>query len=276
MHVRNEEAGAFAAEPEAELTGKLAVCAGSCGPGSLHLINGVYDAHRSAPVLAIVGHIPTQDIGTAYFQETHPTALFAECSHYCELLANPAQVQHIVETAIQHALVKGGVSAVLVLPGDVAAMESPADPAPPAVTRPVLRPADAEVERLAALLNEAKRVAVFAGIGCAGARGGAGGVQGAEGPGGPQPARQAVPGVRQPVRRGHERPARSGTAYDAAHACDAYLLLGTDFPYSNFLPTGCKIAQVDVHHRAAWAAAASSPWACAATWARPSAPCCPN
>jgi pyruvate dehydrogenase (quinone) len=109
IHVRNEEAGAFAAGAEAQLTGKLACCAGSCGPGNLHLINGLFDAHRSnAPVLAIASHIPSSEIGTGYFQETHPQNLFQECSHYCEMITNPAQFERVLHIAMQSAIGKGG------------------------------------------------------------------------------------------------------------------------------------------------------------------------
>src|SRR6202051_1847164 len=120
VHVRHEETAAFAAGAEAQLTGQLAVCAGSCGPGNLHLINGLFDAHRSmAPVLAIAAHIPSAEIGTGYFQETHPDQLFRECSHYCELVSTPRQFPRMLQTAIQHAVSKRGVS-VIALPGDVA------------------------------------------------------------------------------------------------------------------------------------------------------------
>src|SRR5271156_5463110 len=126
VHVRHEETAAFAAGAEAQLTGQLAVCAGSCGPGNLHLINGLFDAHRSmAPVLAIAAHIPSSEVGTGYFQETHPDQLFRECSHYCELISNPRQAPRVIQSAIQHAFSKRGVS-VIVLPGDIAALEAPA------------------------------------------------------------------------------------------------------------------------------------------------------
>src|SRR5437016_9982487 len=147
--VRHEETAAFAAGAEAQLTGQLAVCAGSCGPGNLHLINGLYDAHRSmAPVLAIAAHIPSSEIGTGYFQETHPDQLFRECSHYCELVSSPRQMPRVLQTAMQHAVSKQGVS-VIVLSGDVAAMEVPSDTlAHGLVTaRPVVRPADADLAR---------------------------------------------------------------------------------------------------------------------------------
>ena len=127
VHVRHEETAAFAAGAEAQLTGKLAVCAGSCGPGNLHLINGLFDAHRSmAPVLAIASHIPTSEIGSGYFQETHPDQLFRECSHYCELVTTPHQMPHVLQAAMQHAVSKRGVS-VIVLPGDVAVMKASAE-----------------------------------------------------------------------------------------------------------------------------------------------------
>src|SRR5919109_2956450 len=120
VHVRHEETAAFAAGAEAHMTGDLAVCAGSCGPGNLHLINGLYDCHRSrVPVLAIAAHIPSREIGSGYFQETHPEHLFAQCSHYCELVSQPEQMPRILEVAMQTALSKRGV-AVIALPGDVA------------------------------------------------------------------------------------------------------------------------------------------------------------
>src|ERR1700752_3876374 len=163
VDVRHEESGAFAAGAEAQLTGQLAVCAGSCGPGNLHLINGLYDAHRSlAPVLAIAAHIPSSEIGTGYFQETHPDQLFRECSHYCELVSNPRQAPRVIQSAIQHAVARRGVS-VIVLPGDVAGMDLPSDVfangAFDAV--PVVRPADADLARLAELLNKARPVKLF-------------------------------------------------------------------------------------------------------------------
>ncbi len=127
-HTRHEEAAAFAAAGEAQVTGRLAVCAGSCGPGNLHLINGLYDAHRSrTPVLAIAAHIPSPEIGSGYFQETKPTELFRDCSHYCELISDPAQMPFVLENAIRAAVGEGGV-AVIVLPGDVALRDAPSAP----------------------------------------------------------------------------------------------------------------------------------------------------
>ena len=124
FHYRHEEAAAFAAGAESQLTGQLAVCAGSCGPGNLHLINGLYDAQRSrTPVLAIAAHIPSVEIGSGYFQETHPQNLFQECSHYCELVSSPSQIHRAAEIAVRTAIAQRGVS-VLVIPGDVALAEA--------------------------------------------------------------------------------------------------------------------------------------------------------
>src|SRR6516162_2430934 len=144
VDVRHEETAAFAAGAEAQLTGRLAVCAGSCGPGNLHLINGLYDAHRSmAPVLAIAAHIPSSEIGTGYFQETHPEQLFRECSHYCKLISNPRQAPRVLQSALQHAVSERGVS-VIVLSGDVAAMDVPSDALGhgPVTALPLVRPTD--------------------------------------------------------------------------------------------------------------------------------------
>src|SRR5437870_12042800 len=124
IHVRHEETAAFAAGAEGHLTGRLAVCAGSCGPGNLHLINGLYDCHRSrVPVLAIAAQIPSQEIGSGYFQETHPEHLFAQCSHYCESISHPEQMPRVLEIAMQTAIARRGVS-VVALPGDVALCEA--------------------------------------------------------------------------------------------------------------------------------------------------------
>ena len=160
MHVRHEEVAAFAAGAEAQLTGKLAVCAGSCGPGNLHLINGLFDCHRTrVPVLAIAAHIPSAEIGSGYFQETHPENLFQECSHFCELVSSPAQMPRALEIAMRTALQKQGV-AVLVIPGDVAlqhAGDVTAMEAGRRFCRPPILPVESEIERLAALLAESER-----------------------------------------------------------------------------------------------------------------------
>src|SRR6201995_4134089 len=171
MHMRHEEAGAFAAGAEAHLTGELTVCAGSCGPGNLHLINGLFDCHRKrVPVLAIAAHIPSTEIGSSYFQETHPQTLFKECSHYVELISDPAHVPRIVETAIREAVTKRGV-AVIVISGDMALREAAAQmPAANLIPRlPRVIPADAEIKALADFLNSGTKTTLFCGAGCAGA-----------------------------------------------------------------------------------------------------------
>jgi pyruvate dehydrogenase (quinone) len=248
-HVRHEETAAFAAGAEAQLTGRLAVCAGSCGPGNLHLINGLFDAHRSAaPVLAIAAHIPSSEIGTDYFQETHPDQLFRECSHYCELISNPRQMPRVLHSAMQHAVSKRGVS-VIVLSGDVAATAAPADTTVNdlATATPLVRPADGDLARLAELLNKAPKVALFCGIGCAGAH---------------DEVVALAEKLSAPVGysfRGkewveHDNPCAVGmsgllgwgAAYKAMHECDLLLLLGTDFPYDTFLPTNPKVVQIDL------------------------------
>jgi pyruvate dehydrogenase (quinone) len=173
VHVRHEEVAAFAAGAEAHLTGELAVCAGSCGPGNLHLINGLFDCHRSrVPVLAIAAHIPSAEIGAGYFQETHPEILFQECSHYCELISGPNQMPRMLEIAIRQAVANRGVS-VVVMPGDVALQPAPDAPAPNIAgllpPRAVVTPAHADLDRLAALLNGKGRLTVLCGSGCQGA-----------------------------------------------------------------------------------------------------------
>src|SRR5258705_11338009 len=160
IHVRNEEAGALAAAAEAQLTGRLAVCAGSCGPGNTHLIQGLYDAHRSgAPVLAIASHIPTEQIGTSFFQETHPERLFVECSHYCELVSQATQMPRLARVAIQQAIGRGGVS-VLVMPGDVlyrSVAHATGEGAPGTVKGTVVPP-DEQLSELAHRLDTARTV----------------------------------------------------------------------------------------------------------------------
>ena len=251
VHVRHEEVAAFAASGEAQLTGNLAVCAGSCGPGNLHLINGLFDAHRSrTPVLAIAAQIPSGEIGGGYFQETHPQNLFGECSHYCELVSEPSQLPFVLGNAIRAAVGLRGV-AVVVLPGDVALR--------PAMLRsgsatqtllpptPVIRPADQDVDALAALLNGAERVTLFCGRGCAGAH---------------APLLQLAESLKSPIVHAYggkeyveyDNPYDVGmtgfigfsSGYAAMHACDVLLMLGTDFPYKQFLPDGARIVQVDI------------------------------
>jgi pyruvate dehydrogenase (quinone) len=171
--VRREEVAAFAAGAEAHLTGRLGVCAGSCGPGNLHLINGLYDCHRSRlPVLAIAAHIPSSEIGSGYFQETHPEQLFKECSHYCELISAAGQMPRKLEIAIREAVANRGVS-VVVLPGGVALQPAFDAPLPGASSllppQPAAAPASGALDQLAALLNSGSRVTMLCGSGCEGA-----------------------------------------------------------------------------------------------------------
>src|ERR1700723_2847317 len=158
IHVRHEEVAAFASGAESHLTGQLSVCAGSCGPGNLHLINGLYDCHRSrVPVLAIAAQIPSHEIGSGYFQETSPEHLFAQCSHYCELVSQPEQMPRVLEIAMQTAISRRGV-AVVVIPGDIALQEAPEQgprlhfPEP----KPKVSPSDDEIAKLAKILNDSK------------------------------------------------------------------------------------------------------------------------
>ena len=251
VHVRHEEVAAFAAAGEAQITGELAVCAGSCGPGNLHLINGLFDAHRSrTPVLAIAAQIPSGEIGGGYFQETHPQELFRECSHYCELVSDTAQLPYVLENAIRAAVGKRGV-AVIVLPGDVALKSSPKRGISPNAgllpAAPIVRPAEPELTALAELLNGAKNITLFCGRGCAGAH---------------DSLMRLAEALKSPMVHAlggkeyveYDNPYDVGmtgfigfsSGYAAMHACDVLLMLGTDFPYKQFLPTDAKIAQVDI------------------------------
>src|SRR4030095_9795144 len=163
IHVRHEETAAFAAGAEAHLTGRLAVCAGSCGPGNLHLINGLYDCHRSrVPVLALAAQIPSREIGSTYFQETKPEHVFAQCSHYCELVSHPEQMPRILEIAMQTALSRRGVS-VIAIPGDVALREA-VEQGPRlhfSEPRQSVSPSDSEIAALAKLLNESEKITIL-------------------------------------------------------------------------------------------------------------------
>src|SRR5215469_14267723 len=249
IHVRHEETAAFAAGAEAQLTGKLTACAGSSGPGNLHLMNGLFDAHRSmAPVIAIASHIPSTEIGTGYFQETHPENLFKECSHYCELISNPKQLDRVLHIAMQSAVGRGGVS-VIVLPGDVAGMEMTASNHRRSVLkhRPMIRPCDDDLARLADMLNSARKVAFFCGFGCAQAHDEVIALADAvKAPVGFAYRGRGYIAYDNPFAVGMNGLLGYGAAYDAIHECDLLLLLGTDFPYDKFLPTRPKIAQVDV------------------------------
>jgi pyruvate dehydrogenase (quinone) len=248
IHVHNEEAAAFAASAEAQLTGRLAVCAGSCGPGNTHLIQGIFDAHRSGvPVLAIASHIASTEIGTSFFQETDPKRLFEQASHWAEMLSEPQQMPRMARVAIQNAVGLEG-AAVLVVPGDVlgAPAVNETGTSAPAARRPLTTPAPEVIADLADRLNAASSVAIFAGIGSAGAR--------AE-------VLELAAALNAPV--GHSLRGKEslqydnpfdvgmsgllgyGACYDACQEADVLLLLGTDFPYRQFLPQQNTI-QVDI------------------------------
>ncbi|WP_139925925.1 ubiquinone-dependent pyruvate dehydrogenase [Hymenobacter sp. DG01] len=249
VHVRNEEAGAFAAGAEAHLTGTLAVCAGSCGPGNTHLLNGLYDCHRSrVPVLAIAAQIPSVEIGTQYFQETHPEHTFKECSAYCELIGIADQTVRTTEIAIQTALTQRGV-AVIVVPGDISHQkaEAPAPRLPVLRSRATLVPAQEDIRAAADLLNTADKVTIMAGAGCAEAH--AELLQVAELLG--APVVHALRGKEyvepnNPYDVGLTGLLGFSSGYEALMAADALLLLGTDFPYAQFLPQDVRAVQVDV------------------------------
>jgi pyruvate dehydrogenase (quinone) len=248
-HVRHEEAAAFAASAEAALTDELAVVAASCGPGNLHLINGLFDANRSrVPVLALAAHIPREEIGGGYFQETHPQELFRECSVYCELASIPEQFPRILEIAMRTALERRGV-AVVVVPGEIFLSESPASWKVRALTKThaVIRPDDEPLAASVEILNRASRVTILAGAGCAGAH---------------DELIRVAAALKAPVlhaMRGKEfveydNPYDVGmtgligfsSGYRAMEHCDVLLMLGTDFPYRPFFPQDVPIIQVDV------------------------------
>jgi pyruvate dehydrogenase (quinone) len=253
IHVRHEEVAAFAAGAESHLTGELAVCAGSCGPGNLHLINGLFDCHRSrVPVLGIAAQIPSSEIGSGYFQETHPQTLFQECSHFCELVSGANQMPRALEVAIREAVGKRGVS-VLVLPGDVALQ--PAVDAPPTKVggllppAPLVMPSQHDLERLAALLNDGNRVTILCGSGCQGAHD----ELLALGERLQAPMVHALRGKEHvewdnPYDVGMTGLIGFSSGYYAMRDCDILLMLGTDFPYRQFYPEGhgVRIAQVDL------------------------------
>jgi pyruvate dehydrogenase (quinone) len=249
IHVRHEEAGAFAASAEAQLTGNLAVCAGSCGPGNLHLINGLFDAHKTlAPVLAIAAQIPSSEIGTDFFQETHPERLFQECSNFCQIVTTEKQMPRLLQIAMQTALSRGGVS-VLVLPGDVASAKMTNTELEHRVfpTRPAVQPCPKDLRKLADMLNDADRVTLFGGAGCAGAH---------------HEVIALAERLQSPVAyslRGKEfleRDNRYATGMtgllgiESGHysleKADLIFLLGTDFPYTAWYPTKPKIVQLDI------------------------------
>jgi pyruvate dehydrogenase (quinone) len=248
-HVRHEEAAGFAAAAEAALTGELAVCAGSCGPGNLHLINGLFDANRSGvPVLAIAAQIPAEEIGGEYFQETHPQQLFRECSVYCELVSVTAQLPRVLEMAMRAALQRRGV-AVVVVPGEIFLADAPSEARPSAVraVTPTVVPDGQSLAAAARVLNNASRVTILAGAGCAGAHDEllrfAGALQ--------APVLHAFRGKEfveydNPYDVGMTGLIGFSSGYRAMEHCDALVMLGTDFPYRPFFPEGVPVIQVDV------------------------------
>jgi pyruvate dehydrogenase (quinone) len=249
LHVRHEEVAAFAAGAEAHLTNEIAVCAGSCGPGNLHLINGLFDCHRSrVPVLAIAAQVPSSEIGSGYFQETHPEQLFKDCSHYCELVSQPEQMPRILAIAMRTAIAKRGV-AVVVIPGDIALRRCPLPAASLGImeSSSVVRPSQNELQNAADILNDAKKVTILGGAGCEGAH---------------EELMVVAQRLKAPIvhaMRGKEfieydNPFDVGmtgllgysSGYHAMMNCDVLLMLGTDFPYQQFYPKNAKIIQVDV------------------------------
>jgi pyruvate dehydrogenase (quinone) len=249
MHVRHEEAAAFACGAEAHLTGRLAVCAGSCGPGNMHLINGLYDCHRSrVPVLAIAAQIPSKEIGSGYFQETHPEHIFAQCSHYCELVSQPEQMPRVLEIAIQTALSRRGV-AVVAIPGDIALKQAVTDR--PRLhfhePTPTVSPSEEELNILADVLNRSKKITILAGAGCAGAHAElielAGKLQ--------APIVHAMRGKEfieydNPFDVGMTGLLGFSSGYFAMMSCETLLMIGTDFPYQEFFPKDATVIQIDI------------------------------
>ena len=248
IHVRNEETAAFAAGAEAQLNG-LACCAGSSGPGHVHLINGLYDANRSsAPVLALASTIPTKEFGTDYFQETNIFKLFDDCSCYNQMAATPTQFPRMLQAALQHAVSKNGV-AVLGLPGDITNLPAVAAETTTTLFRikPVVRPSEAELKQLAGLLNSYQKVTIYCGLGAAEAH---------------DEIIQLAERLKSPVAYSYkakmeiqyDNPYEVGltgllgipSAYQSMHECELLVLLGTDFPYTPFMPVHNKIVQIDI------------------------------
>ena len=248
IHVRHEETAAFAAGAEAQLNG-LACCAGSSGPGHVHLINGLYDAHRSsASVLAIASTIATNEFGTGFFQETNTIKLFDDCSCYNQIATTPAQFPRMLQAALQHAVHKKGV-AVIGLPGDIT--DLPAIEAETTTTlfrnQPVIRPSEGELQKLAKLLNSHKKITIFCGLGASEAH---------------KEIIQLAEKLKAPIAYSyrakmaiqHDNPYEVGltgllgvaSAYHAMHDCELLVLLGTDFPYTPFMPVKNKIVQIDI------------------------------
>lgn len=249
IHYRHEEAAAFAAGAEAQLTGKLAVCAGSCGPGNMHLINGLYDAHRSnAPVLAIAAQVPSEQVGTSYFQETRPEALFRECSYYCETISTSKQMPRVLQIAIQTAVSLKGVS-VVSLSGDVAMQHIENDKLehPLFLNHPLTRPSDVDLQQMALFIKHAKSITLLCGAGCADAHDElitfAGKIS--------SPIVHALRGKEyvqydNPFDVGMTGLIGMASGDHAVKNCELLLLFGTDFPYKEWYPENTKIIQIDI------------------------------
>ncbi|MGI4835585.1 MAG: thiamine pyrophosphate-dependent enzyme [Janthinobacterium lividum] len=249
VEVRNEEAAAFAAGGEANVTHSLAVCVGSCGPGDVQLLNGLYDCHRShLPVLAIMAQVPSDEIGSSYFQETRPELLFRECSHYCESISVPEQAVRVAEAAVQAAISLGGVG-IIVLPSDVALLEAEA-PAPLIAAlghHSAIVPASPKIAQAAQLLNSCKNITILAGSGIAGAH---------------RELLQVAQTLQAPVvysLHGKEcaqphnpfgvgltGPQGMPAGYHALLEADGVLMLGTDFPHRQYFPANARVVQVDM------------------------------
>lgn len=247
MHVRHEEVAAFAAGAEAAATGELTVCAGSCGPGNLHLINGLFDCHRNhVPVLAIAAQIPSSEIGLNYFQETHPQELFKESSHFIELVSNPAQMPQVLHRAMRSAILNRGV-AVVVIPGDVSLLEVEDKLKPwPALHAPRTLPAEQDLQRLVEILQSSQKVTLLCGSGCAGAHDQVVALADTLG----APVVHALRGKEHvewdnPFDVGMTGLIGFSSGYHAMLDCDTLIMLGTDFPYRQFYPTDATIIQID-------------------------------
>ena len=247
--VRHEEVAAFAAGGESQISGKLTVCAGSCGPGNLHLINGLHDCHRSrVPVLAIAAQVPSAELGTNYFQETRPEQIFLSCSGFCEVISTPEQIPRVLAIAIRTAIANRCV-AVIVIPGDLLTKLASSPAIALGIDGPaasILPPASA-LAAAAKLLESTKKITILAGAGCAEARSEVLAV--AE-------ILQApiITALRGKEYLEYDNPYFVGlngligmpSAYRAMHDCDTLLMLGTDFPYSQFYPEGINVIQIDI------------------------------
>lgn len=249
IHVRNEEAAAFAASAEAQLTGKLAACAGSSGPGHVHLINGLYDAQRSnAPVLAIASTCASSMFGTGYFQETNPILLFSNCSMYNEMAVTPAQVPSMLHGAMQQAIGKGGVG-IIGLPADVLDKDAAQDSAStlPSYTDRLPIASDEEIKEAAEIINQAPTVAIYVGSGAANAVDNVRKLsQLLNAPVITSYKSQMEMSRNMPNYVGHMGYLGMWSAENAVASADVVIILGTNFPYPGFFPTDKKIIQVDI------------------------------